>query len=646
MKKNMFTTCTILLGMLVATAHPNMPDKELTTEAKLLSATLFFNGVQLQNEASANISSGKTLLKIKNISSYADEKSIQVSGQGTFTILSVNYKSNPQKPEDTDEYKKLKKELEDIDKKIVEERTWIDILQKKEAFYNANMNVTSTTQVITVEQLKALGDTYSKTIETVRFAIIEKQKKIEDIEKDRKTLNEKLNLLSSGQAGSIGEVWVLLSSNTALTAKFSISYFTYNAGWYPSYDVRVNKLNEPMNLTYKANIYQNSGLDWKNIKLKCSNATPYQQGNEPELTPYYLDFGNSYGTLRSNTPNNTNITQVTGVVRDAQTGESLIGTVVAIKGTNYGTTTDVDGKFKLNIPTGSNTLEIKYIGYNTREVYVNNNYIVVDMQAMETQLDEVTITSNKIDAMSIKKTPGVVSSSYYAKKSKKNTSYQNARFLDGDNSGITDVQSVSAATSIDFDITEPYSIKSDGAIITVDMQQTTMTVAYEYHATPKVEPSAFLIAKIADWEKYNLLSGEANLYIENTFVGKSNIDVNQIEDTLSISLGRDKNMVVKREKVKDFTHKRFLGSNITVERAWKISIKNNKNTTCQLFITDQIPFSENKDITVEKIDISGAKENTTNGMLEWKLEIPSNESRELNIKYSVKYPKNNRLIVE
>ncbi len=617
----------------------NTTDKELSAEAKLVSATLFLNGVQLQNEATAALATGKTLVKVKNVSAYADEKSFQVSGQGQFTILSVNYKSSPVKPEDTDDYKKLKKELDDADKNIGEEETWIAILQKKEEFYNANMHVTGTTQAITVDQLKALGDTYSKTIETIRFSIIDRQKKIDDMQKARKELNDKLNLLRSGQSASMGEVWILVSAANALNARFYISYFTYNAGWYPSYDLRVNKLSEPIGLTYKANIYQNTGLDWKNIKLKCSNATPYQQGNMPVLQPYYLYFGN-YGTTSTAGAYNPGISQVTGLVRDQSTGEALPFVQVRVKGTNFGTTTDIDGKFKLNIPAGATTLEFSYVGYDLYEASVSAAYMNIGLRTGATDLQEVTITSKEVQSLA-----GVVYGKY-DEKNKRGGRYRGSAYVDGDNAYIPRVQTVSAATSVDFEISEPYSVKSDGAVITVDIRQSDMAAIYEYHATPKLEQSAFLIARVVNWEKYNLLPGEANIYIENMFVGKSTIGVNEVDDTLSISLGRDKNMVVKREKVKDYTLKRFLGSTTTVTRAWKISVKNNKSAACPVYITDQLPFSENKDISVEKLDVSGARENTQNGLLEWKLDLQPNETKELNLKYAVKYPKNNTLIVE
>jgi hypothetical protein len=635
MKKALLLAASLFAATIAHSGTPVPDNKDIPAEAKIVSATLFFSGVQLQNECSAAITgSGKTLIKIKNISSYADEKSVQVSGEGKFTILSVNYKSYTEKPEDTDAYKKLEKESKDIEAKIKEETTWIGILRKREEFFNANMSVAGKDQVISVDQLKALGDMYSKNIETIKFSITERSKKIEDLVEDLKKANEKLNAFKTSQITSGGEIWVLLSTDKALTAKFNISYFTYNAGWYPSYDVRVNKLNEPIAFTYKANIYQNSGIDWKNITIKCSNATPFQQGDMPELQPYYVGYG--YSTQQ--TAYNPSIRQVTGIVKDQQTGEALPFVNVVIKGTNFGTTTDFDGKFKLNIPQNATTLSVSYVGYTPMDRPINDTYMDIALGANTQTLEEVVVMDATED---MKKSMFTFSSK---RKVTRGGNWKNTGYLEN-SAAIPEVNTQMAATSIDFEIKEPYTVKSDGAVMTVDIKEADVTASFEYHTAPKIEASAFLIARIPDWEKYNLLAGEANLYIENTFVGKSTLNIEQMSDTLSISLGRDKNVIVKREKLKETSQKQFLGGNRIVTRSWKISVRSNKNAPVQLYIHDQLPVSENKDITVEKLDISGAKENVEKGNLEWKLDMQPNETKEVTLKYSVKFPKNSGLIV-
>ncbi len=56
------------------------------------------------------------------------------------------------------------------------------------------------------------------------------------------------------------------------------------------YDLRAINTKQPVQLSYKANVFQNTGEEWKNVKLKLSTANPNLGGVKPELYTWYLDF--------------------------------------------------------------------------------------------------------------------------------------------------------------------------------------------------------------------------------------------------------------------------------------------------------------------------------------------------------------------
>ena len=144
----------------------------------------------------------------------------------------------------------------------------------------------------------------------------------------------------------------------------------------------------------------------------------------------------------------------------------------------------------------------------------------------------------------------------------------------------------------------------------------------------------------------SLQSGEATLYFENSFVGKSTLDVNQLKDTLTISLGTDNSILVKREKRKDFTSRKVFGSNRTDTYSFLLTVRNNKSNTVKITINDQIPVSSNSGITVDAIELSGGKQNGQTGEIKWDLELKSQETKQLVLTYSVKYPKDKTVILE
>ena len=125
------------------------------------------------------------------------------------------------------------------------------------------------------------------------------------------------------------------------------------------------------------------------------------------------------------------------------------------------------------------------------------------------------------------------------------------------------------------------------------------------------------MANIIEWEKYNLLEGEANIFFEDTYIGKSLLDVRYASDTLHISLGRDKNVSVSREKVKNFTTRQFIGSKKVETRDWLITVKNNKSQKINMLVMDQVPVSTLEEIEVEIQNDSGASKDVENGEMKW-----------------------------
>jgi len=201
-------------------------------------------------------------------------------------------------------------------------------------------------------------------------------------------------------------------------------------------------------------------------------------------------------------------------------------------------------------------------------------------------------------------------------------------------------------TTITFDVAVPYTIPADGQIQTVEIQKLTAPAEYKYVTLPKLSPLAYLTANIANWAKLSLQSGEATLYFENTYVGKSYLNVGQMTDTLTISLGTDNSILVKREKRKDYTSTRIIGANKTEVYSYLLTIRNNKATPVKITLSDQLPVSSNSGITVEALELTGGIYNAQSGYVKWDLEIKPQESRQIILTYSVKYPKDKTVILE
>ena len=198
-----------------------------------------------------------------------------------------------------------------------------------------------------------------------------------------------------------------------------------------------------------------------------------------------------------------------------------------------------------------------------------------------------------------------------------------------DNSGI----------NTSFDIELPYSVPSDGQQHLVAVKRYEAPATYEYFAVPKMDKDAFLEAKITNWEDFNLLPGPTNIFHEGTYVGQGAIDPRSIKDTMNVSLGRDKKIVVKRERDKKLRSIKMIGTNVRETFAYNITVRNTRKETITIVIQDQLPVSNDNDITVEDKNTGDSDYSESTGNMKWVITLKPNETKVLPFGYTLKYPK-------
>ncbi len=217
------------------------------------------------------------------------------------------------------------------------------------------------------------------------------------------------------------------------------------------------------------------------------------------------------------------------------------------------------------------------------------------------------------------------------------------------NAGTTNIRFETieiAELTTDFEIEETYSIPSDRNPYSIDINEHDLSASFKHFAVPKMDRDAFLVGSVMGWEKLDLIDGPMNVYYGDSYIGLSDLYTNGLGDTLDLSLGRDKKVLVKRAKLKEFSKKQFLGSNQIATYTYKITVKNNRNQAVSIDLEDQVPVSTNKEITVDIKDISNAKLYDLSGKLVWKLNLQPGETKTVKFTYSIKYPKNKQVRLE
>lgn len=614
--------CSNLLGQEIV-------DKEIKTEVN--EVTVFIDKAQVTRQKTVELNSGITILKFINLSPFIDAKSVQVKASGDVTVLAVNHQQNfIDKLEKSEEVKKIEEKLDDVNGQLKLEETYLSILKDELTFLNDNRIIGGKNNELNISTLKEASEFYSTKLTALKLKEIEKNKTLENLRKQKNELKNQLNTLTSKKAFASGEILVKVQSKIKTHPSFELSYIVDNAGWYPTYDIRAKTINDPVEIIYKANLRQDTKVDWKNVKLSFSSSNPNSSGVAPELKTYFLDYYSLPPVY------NKSINSVTGQVLD-QENNPLPGATVMIPETTIGAVTDMNGKYSITLPNNAGYLSFSSIGFKTQTLPITSSVINVKMVEDVIALEEVEVVGYGVqeDADISTQLQGRVTG----------VSVNKTKSREAESIAIPFEQTENQ-TSINFEISTPYSVNSDNKNYSVDMVVYQVPAFFQYYSVPKIEKEAYLIANITDWEKYNLLEGEANIFFEGTFVGKSLLDVRFASDTLQLSLGKDKNVIVNREKEKDFETRQFIGSKKEESKSWKTTIKNNKSQEIILVVLDQAPVSRLEEIEVNIQNISGGKLNKESGEVKWEFTLKPMEKKEFDLKYSVKYPKSRNLTIE
>ncbi|WP_299099836.1 mucoidy inhibitor MuiA family protein [uncultured Winogradskyella sp.] len=661
--------------------------------SKIKNVTVYLDGAEINREASVKLNSGKSIITLNNLSPYIEENSIQISGLDTATILSINYGINYlTKKKPSDSIVSLQNELKKIEEKIQYQNNLISGYNEELSLIQNNKKLGNANEVVSLEKLKSFATYYRTRITELKTDINTSRSKIKDIQQTEVKIQQQLAEFNVEDKTQTGEIKLKLNSEIASTLNLKIKYNIKNAGWFPIYDLKAEKIYSPINLEYKAHVFQNSGCDWTDVNLVLSTSDPNTNNEKPMVNPKYLNFispYSQYNTSRAtksyNYKYNPLVKTVSGVVTLASDGLPVPGVSVIEKGTSNGVQTDFDGKYTLNTTSG-NTIVYSYVGMSSEELPIHSSIMNVTLTENRNSLDEVVVigygtTTNEalsgaVAGVKIRGNSSMITNkkAFYVVDGVPVSANDVSR-LNPDNIASMDILKDAASTAIygsrgangvilistktnknefgviteegitntNFKIDKKHSIPSDGDVVVIEIDKFSVPANYTYFAAPVLNENVFLTAKIGNWEQYNLLPAEANVYFEGSYSGKTNINPAATTDSLTVSLGVDPNIVVKRTQLNDYKKSTFIGNNKVVQKAYEIEIKNNKTSNVLLTLLDRIPKSQNKSIKIDDIDTGTSNYNEDKGILKWRLNLKASETEKLKHAYSIKFPKGKRI---
>lgn len=521
---------TFLLAFLFLFQSPAADTTIVNTQVE--SATVFLNGAEVHRSASVNLAPGTNQIQFTGLSTSLNEETIQLQTDGDIILESISKTLNSNPESSSEKLGNLQSQKENVEQQIKKKQAELTVLDQKLNVLLNNQDIGGESAKVSAAELRQAVDYFGEQFQEIETQRLEINEELEELNERLNEINQMIGEINRGQQRTSGVIKMAIQSDTRQELTLNISYFVPSASWSPSYDARVANIDEPLDLRYKANIAQNTGVDWNNVNLTISSAQPRRSATIPSINPVYLKF------------------------------------------------------YQLKRRTNLNT--------------------ELQMESM----DEFKIAGDNRDAPM----PSPVQT-----------------------------QLQQGQTAFSYEIKTPYTIQSGEAEKTVAVESYALPASYKYFSIPKKETSAFLTANISDWESLNLLPGPINLFLDNSYVGKTLLNRDTVKDTLSFSLGKDEGIVIDREQIESFREKNFFGNKVTETEGWEIAVRNTKPTAVTINIQDQIPVSSNEDIDVDLQERSDADFNESTGILTWNIELEPSESQTLRFVYEVTYPSDKQL---
>ena len=600
MKQLILVAVFFIPGLSAVWAKPG-PGKNVVSSV-LKSAIVYRSGAELFHTAKVTLDQGNNEFIIDGISTRIELNSVRITAENSnLAIMSVEFSTNHLKvPVQTAEVKKLEDSVDLINKELLLVQSNISTTEDLQSVLAANKSLAGTQNGVSVAELTKLMDYYRSKATELQRELLQLKDKEKKLQLTVIRINKQIKEEEQKNVSTSGQLQFQAFVPSAGTYNLTVSYITPLAAWNPAYDLRVDNITKPVNIGFKAKLTQTSGIDWKNVKLVLASSMPNLNATAPELQSWLLAF------------------------RDNNLSDQFAGAVPGLQ---------IRGQNALN--------EVVVTAYSSKKTRSDES---VDEPEPVYVVNGRIMSKKEFGAIN----PKAIKSINVLKDASAAALY-GARAAGGAivvdlKQGLEDyVAETENELNVTYEIDLPYDVPTNGKEQVVALKEKTVDASYKYFSAPVKDKDAYLLGCIPGWESLQLLPGDANIIFEGTYIGKTFINPSSTSDTLNITLGKDKRVVITREKLKDFSSVKFMGNNKKQVLTYEIVVKNNKKEAIQLQVKDLFPIPTDKEIEVELLDFSGATVDKETSFLTWNLQLKPGEIKKMRMSYSVKYPKDKQL---
>ena len=278
---------------------------EMASISNIKNVIVFNKGVNVQRYGSVTLKEGDNTIYIQELSPYLANESIQFLMKSNKVIINsvskeMNYLGIPNHL--SNDVKLLNDSLLKTKENLRLANVAMEVYNQEKDLLNENKSVLKLSKEFIIDDLMDLTDFFRERMLDVEGKISNTNKEIAKINKTIQNIERQINALNSKAKNQYSNVVIQVTSEVNKNIDYELSYNINNrAGWKPCYDIRVDKIHDSVNITYKAEMYQNTNEEWEDIKISLSTGNLNQSNNAPSFNPNYL-YANNYKSRVHSSP--------------------------------------------------------------------------------------------------------------------------------------------------------------------------------------------------------------------------------------------------------------------------------------------------------------------------------------------------------
>lgn len=280
-------------------------DHEQKVEAPISAVTIYLSGAEVTHTRQLSLVPGRNEIHFQGLSSKLIPKSIQFTSTGEVALLAISNRIDylyGQKKNDV-RAKQLQDSLDMMSDALSLTRGQIAAYESERQMLAANQSIGGSDKGVAPADFKLNADFYIQRMLEINAELVKLRRKETEQQDLLTRVSQQVYESNQRTNPPMGEITVLLSvtASAKFDSNIELRYVVSDAGWAPSYDLIAEDVGKPIDLKYRAKVFNNTNIDWKDIKLRLSTANPMKSAAAPELSKWTLNFeSTTYGGANYN----------------------------------------------------------------------------------------------------------------------------------------------------------------------------------------------------------------------------------------------------------------------------------------------------------------------------------------------------------